>query len=322
MTFDQAANALADAGAQEAAETAAASPELGHHATPAEAEQAAVPTPGEDTDLGGATEPFTSPDVEADSFTGSDFNPDLLPDELQPGWKQLQGSYTRKTQELADQRKAMEALGSEEELKTAAEFYRSLQDPDYLKNFYDELGSVVQELGLVEAPVDPEAAEPVAPQLSPELAALAESEPELAPLAQQLTAIQSRIDSFEKQQAEERQALEEERLLMGQAQEIDRMVQVVREEHPDYSDDDWQAIYDRAVAFDGNVLKAAELFEADRNRIIESYIAAKPVPHAVTPTKGGAVVTEDEPVAVHTLDDAQRAAEAYISANDLAEFTG
>jgi len=324
MTFDQASAALSESGAQDAADSAAASPALGASATPAE-QAAETPTPGEGTAPEGATE-FTSPDVEGDSFTGSDFNPDLLPPELQDGWKSLQGDYTRKTQELAEQRKAIEALGSQEELEQAREFYTSLQDPEYLKAFYGELGGVLDELGLREAPAAAESAAPetpVAPELSPELAQIAQSDPELAPFLQDFASMKSRLDQFEEQQAEREQALQEERQLMDQAAEIDRMVQVVREDHPDYGDDDWTAIYDRAVAFDGDVLKAAELYAADQDRIIKDWVAKKQQPPpSVQPESGAAVVTEDEPEALRTLDDAQAAAEAFIQANDLSEFGG
>jgi hypothetical protein len=321
MTFDQAAAELSASGAQDAADSAASSPELGAFATPAE-QAAAVPTPGEETAPEEQT-PFTSSDVPEDSFTGSDFNPDLLPPELQDGWKSLQGDYTRKTQELAEQRKALEQLGSPEELQQAREFYQSLQDPEYLKAFYGELGGVLDELGLREAPAaDEDVTPPPAVELPPELAQVAQQDPELAPLVEQFTSMQQRLDKFEKQQAEREQALAEERQLMTQAAEIDRMVQVVRTDHPDYGEDDWQAIYDRAVAFDGDVLKAAELYEADRSRIIEGYLAQKQTPHQVTPQSGAAVVTEDEPTELKTLDQAQDAAEAFIQANDLSEFAG
>jgi hypothetical protein len=100
------------------------------------------------------------------------------------------------------------------------------------------------------------------------------------------------------------------------------MVQVVREENPNYGDDDWQAIYDRAVALDGDVLKAAELYKADTDRIIASYLQSKPVPNAVQPTPGAGTVTEDEGEEPTTLEDADKAAQAFIRANDLSEWGG
>src|SRR5439155_1525580 len=112
--------------------------------------------PGEEAPTPGSTE-FEAAASTEESFMGSDFNPDLLPDELKPGFKQLQAAFTQKTQSIAEQRKALEELGDPEALKTAHELYTSLQDPEYLKSFYSELGSVVRELGLVEDPAAPEA---------------------------------------------------------------------------------------------------------------------------------------------------------------------
>ncbi len=327
MTFDEAAAALQDSGQQEASQEA--SPELGHHAT-AEEQAAATPTPGEVTPPETTTpeqdaEVFSTPEGE-DSFMGEDFNPDLLPDELKPGFKQLQAEWTRKTQSLAEQRKALEELGSPEELQQAREFYQSLQDPEYLQAFYGELGGVLEELGLspeqAAAVVEDQQAQDQSVEPAPELAQLAQTDPELAPFVEKFTAMEQRLNQFEQQQSEREQAMVQERQLMAEAAEIDRMVQAVREDHPEYGDDDWQSIYDRAVAVDGDVLRAAELYEADKSRIIEGYLSQKPVPHAVTPTTGGDVVTEDEPAELKTLDDAQAAAQAYIDANDLSEWGG
>lgn len=260
---------------------------------------------------------------------GTDFNPDLLPDELKPGFKQLQAAFTQKTQTLAEERKALEALGDPESLKLASEFYASLQDPEYLKSFYNELGPIVQELGLVEAPAAPtdgavpaEQPAPTPAELPAELQALVASDPELAPLAERFAGMEQRLAEFEQSQVQERQALAEERQVMAEAAEIDRMVQVVREEHPEYNESDWQAIYDRSVAYDGNVLQAAEMYAADQARIVQDWINRKEAPQAVTPTSGAGTVTEGEHEAPKTLEDAQIQAEAYLAANDLAEFAG
>src|SRR4051812_10182767 len=105
MTFDQAAAAISEATAADPEFTPGITEPLpvAEPATPPD--QAAEPTPGEQPDPG-ATEPEADASVE-DSFMGSDFNPDLLPDELKPGFKQLQGEWTRKTQSLAEERKAL-----------------------------------------------------------------------------------------------------------------------------------------------------------------------------------------------------------------------
>lgn len=329
MTFDQAQAAMQEAVASDPEFTpglpADPSPQQADLQTSGEPE----PTPGEVTDAPdpGATE-FSSPESE-DSFMGADFNPDLLPEDLQPGFKQLQAAFTRKTQELAEQRKAFESLGEADDLRQAKEFYDSLQDPDYLKAFYKELGGVVQEMGLVDdAPVAPEpAAEPVAPELPAELRTLAESDPELQPFLDRFSQMEQRLQTFEQAQQEREQALADERALMSQAAEIDRQVQAVREQHPEYGDEDWQAIYDRAVAFDGDVLQAAQAFQADHDRIISSYLAQKQAgPPAPLPNAGTVTEATEEDLSELTpqekMDRADRAAQAYLDANDLNDFVG
>jgi len=299
-------------------------------------DQAAQPTP-EVEPTPGATE-FESADSDEDSFMGNDFNPDLLPDELKPGFKQLQAAFTKRTQEVAEQRKQFEEFGDPERIRQSLDLYDNLQNPEYLQSFHAELGNVLQEMGLspaeaaaaaqdtIDAATD--SAPSAAPELAPDLAKLVESDPEMAPLASEMAKLQAELKSFRDEQANERQALEDERLLMAQANEIDRQVQVVKEAHPDYKDDDWSAIYERAVYYDGNVIKAAELFEADRARIIAEWTAAKPVPAGVTPLPGGGTVTEPVEEDLSDLtpkeqyDRADAAAQAYLAANDAQEFTG
>jgi hypothetical protein len=330
MTYEEAAASISEAVKNDPEFTPGAPDPLEHPAPAAEAPAAEAPAPTPDQEAAPTPEvetpatDFESPEGEP-SFMEGDFNPDLLPVELQPGWKQLQGAFTRKTQELAEQRKTFEELGDPDALRQAQEFYESLQDPEYLKNFYSELGQVVREMGLVpaEEAVAPEAPPAEAPsvELPAELKQIVDSDPELQPFVDRFAQMEQRLNAFEQAAQEERQALENERLLMDQAAEIDRMVGAVREQHPEYNDDDWQAIYDRAVAFDGDVLKAAELFQADRDRIIQSWVAQKTAAPAAPLPGAGAVTesTEQEPL---TLDQADKAAQAYLDANDLSEFTG
>lgn len=327
MTFDQAAAAIQDSVKTDPEFTPGLPADL-----PTQDQAADTPTPGDAAaapDAEASTD-FATPDVE-ESFMGGDFNPDLLPDELKPGFKQLQAQWTRKTQELAEQRKGLEGLGDPDELRTAHEFYTSLRDPEYLKNFYQELGSVVQEMGLIEAPADgeqPAQEQPQQPAIPGELQQLIDSDPELKPLAGTLSAMQQRLDQFEAQFAAREQALAEEQKMMADAYQIDQMVQAVREAHPNYNDSDWQAIYDRAHAVNGNVIEAAERYEADKARIISEWTAQKQATPASTPLPGAGTVAEasgedlSDLSPKEVMDRADAAAQAFLAANDLTEFTG
>src|SRR6185312_3269254 len=83
-------------------------PDPGFAANPPVPEQAAPAAPEGQPAPESATLFETPAESEGDTFDGGKFNPDLLPDELQPGWKQLQAAFTQRTQELAEQRKQFE----------------------------------------------------------------------------------------------------------------------------------------------------------------------------------------------------------------------
>ena len=323
MTFDQAAAEISGAVASDPEFTPGIPADLPQADAPAADQSADAPTPGEETPDPGATE-FASTEAAEDSFMEGDFNPDLLPDELKPGFKQLQAAFTRKTQELAEQRKQFEGIDLDE-MRQAHDFYNSLRDPEYLKNFYQELGAVVRELDPEAVPAaEVEQAQETAPAEVPaDLQSLIDRDPDLQPLAQQFSAMQQRLDAFEQQQAEREAALAEERQLMDDAAQIDRMVQAAREQYPNWVDEDWQAVYDRAIALDGDVTRAAELYAADQDRIIQSWLAKKQAtPASVAPAAGAGTISESETQESMSLDDADKAAQAYLRANDMEEFLG
>lgn len=77
------------------------------------------PEPSASPELEGSDQPSGDGD-EAESFATS-FNPDELPEEIRPRYQQMQADYTRKTQELARQRK---------EAEQAQEIFDALLDPE------------------------------------------------------------------------------------------------------------------------------------------------------------------------------------------------
>lgn len=290
-------------------------------------EQAAAPsTPTGQTEV----QPET-PDTPS-LFEGSQVNPDELiaaNPELAPLVKQLQGVFTQKTQEVAEQRKQFEQYGEPEAVQSAVELYQSLQDPEYLQAFHGELTQVLESMGLSPAEASAQAAQQIAesqqpaaaPELTPDLQQLVQSDPELAPIAKMIAEQRAELQSFKDQQAAREQALEQERYQMALAGEIDRMDRLVRESHPEYSEDDMNAIYERASFYDGNVLQAAEMFEADRSRIIEGYLSQKQGAASTAPVEGAGTVTAPVQEDLATLNDAQAAAEAWLSANDATDLS-
>jgi len=288
----------------------------------------------------GLTDPQVQPETPAPTpepetpnlFEGEPVNPDDLVaahPELAPLVKQLQGAFTRKTQDLAAKAKQFEEFGDPDQVAAALELHTNLRNPEYLQAFHRELGGVLQEMGLSPAEAaevareitTEQAAGPTAPQLSPELQALVNSDPELRPFAERHAALEQRMAEFEASQAQREQALEQQRFEMAMAGEIQRQDQEIRSAHPEYSEEDFNAIYERASFYDGNLLQAADQFEADKARIISAWVAQKAaVPTAAQPSPGAGTVSEPEHEGPRTLDDAQRQAEAWLQANEAQDL--
>lgn len=242
-----------------------------------------------------------------DTFDGGQFNPDELPAELQPGWKQLQAAFTQKTQALAEQQRQLEALGDLESLQQAAELYNRIADPSYWPQLHAELAEAMEQYGLTPAEAAQVAAEAREPELPADLAQL-EGDPELAPLLQHTREIQARLDAFEQMQAE-REAMEEaertHEMLVG---ELMRQANAIRQARPDYSDDDMDAIMQLSSFHNGNLIAAQHAYEEAVQRRIAQYFAGKQAASsepAVQPPAGAGVESSQEDLP-ETLEDAEK----------------
>lgn len=250
-------------------------------------------------------------------FEGEQVNPDTLPLELQPLAKQLQAAFTRKTQELAQQRTQLESLGSFDELTQAAELYRNLQDPGYLKEFHSELSRALEAQGLSPGQARAEAARQIegstAPtaNLSDQLARLRD-DPELAPIAEGFQALQSRLDSFEQQNTERLEAEQLAYAQMALAGEIQRQEMAIKQSNPHYDAGDIDAIHELSAFFDGNLFHAQQRYEQIVNSRLERYLATKQAP---VPSSGpvGGTGTSEIPTAPRDLQEAYRAALGHLA---------
>lgn len=215
-----------------------------------------------------------------DTFDDGTFNPDQLPPELQPGWRQLQAAFTRKTQELAEQRKQFEALGDVDPnvLPTAVELYNRIQDPHSWVQLHQELGQLMEHYGLAPVSEHPEqpAAQPEAPALPEGLA----DDPELAPLLQHVQQLQARLDQFESSSQERAMQAEAERQQAEFMAEINRQESAIRQMNPEYADKDIDRIYELAVYHEGDLMQAAQSYEAMKQDAIAAYLASKSGAHA------------------------------------------
>jgi hypothetical protein len=249
-----------------------------------------------------------------DTFDAGQFNPDTLPPELQPGWKQLQAAYTQKTQELAEQRRQLEGIDPAQ-AQEAIQLYQALQDPNYLREFYTELSEVLGEgTSTTEAAPAPEAN----PAVSDTLAAL-KADPELAPVAEQLSQLQAELQSMKDAQAAEREAAELANWQMAMAGEIQRQEAVLikdgldEKKHLPY-------VHDIAGAYEGNLLEAANVFQRIRQEAISEYLNGKQVVEPGVAPAPGASQTSEVPTTPQDLDEGLRAALMHAHQAGLTEL--
>jgi hypothetical protein len=269
-----------------------------------------------------ATEPA------ADTFDEGQFNPDLLPPELQPGWKQLQGAFTRKTQELAERQKTLEEQASQFEgidpsaAREALELYTNLQDPSYLVQFHSELSAALQaQQGLSPAQADAEAARRMedasGATVSDSLSAL-RSDPELAPVADELTQLRTMVQQMQADREAERAQQYEVQRQMAIAGEQIRQEAVLVEQG--FNAKQLKRVHELSPAFGGNLLQAAEAFRAIREDALTDFVAQKGAVDVGVGALGGTQTTSVVPTQVETLDQGLEAALEHLRQAGITNF--
>jgi hypothetical protein len=197
----------------------------------------------------------------ADSFTRLD--PNTLPAEVRPYYESMQGDYTRKTQEVAQVRQLQEELGLDETgLRSAAELYSALQDPQQLVSFYNELTSALEANGLSPAQAAAAATEHIQGATQPG------EDPELMdPEDRRIAAVEAKLAAFEQQQAQADAQRQREAQQMAFVAEMNRQEQLVKETYPSWTQEDIDMVY--AASGGGQI----SLMEAASN--IAAYTASK-----------------------------------------------
>ncbi len=226
------------------------------------------------------TEPSAESEPE-DTFDGGAFNPDQLPPELQPGWRQLQAAFTRKTQELAEERRQLDSqlasLGDAEQVQQAMELFTAMQDPRNWVQLHEELSTAMQQYGLTPAQADQAAAEALAQQQepgTPDLTGLSD-DPDLAPLANSVQAMQQRLEAFEQQQQQALMARQAELEQQQHFNELMHQVNQIQQSNPTYDEDDITSILELSSFYNGDLARAQERYEAGIQRRLGRYLAGK-----------------------------------------------
>lgn len=265
---EQAIQALSDAGRSEfggeeqATQPATTAPE-------GETQPAAEPE--------GQPEAQVAPEpTEPETFDGGKFNPEELPPELLAVYKEMQGAFTRKTQELAEQRQQFEALGDPEALQQAVELYDRISDPQNWGQLHSELSAAMREMGMTPAEAEAAATEAIVDAQTPAAPDFSEiDDPALEPLARQLQEMQARLDSVEAARQQELANQEAERQYIQAITEMQRQEAAIREAHPEWDDAKIEAAYQMSSFFNGNLAQGAARLEQLLASERELYLAQK-----------------------------------------------
>jgi hypothetical protein len=279
---DQAAQALA--GAIEADNAGQASP-----AVP-EAPQAQPNQPA----AAGQPASQESP-AQPDSFTDLDAALQALPDEAQhlvrERFNQMQGDYTRKTQEVSSLR---------QEAEQAIEFVQQLQsDPNFALEVRNEISTALEQAGY-----SPQEAEAEANRQVVEAAQGGDDEFG-DPVAQKVQELEQKLAAWEAEQ-----------LTQQLENEFDRQDVAVRQSNPNWREEDMQHVYALSYATNGNLIQAAELYKKEQERLIADFLATKQTSSANTPSIPGTTGSaQQQPEQFESLLDPRlsRAAEAMLS---------
>jgi len=193
--------------------------------------------------------------------------------------RELTGDYTRKTQELASQR---------QEAEQAMQFLQALNsDPQFASQVLDQLQHNLATAGYQVAPDDYEVDE-YGQQVEPD------------PYAQELTELQNW-----------RAQMESQWLDANLAANLDRQLSVIQSQHQDWTDDDIQEVIDLGFATNGDLMKAADQYQAVQDRALTRYLEKKGsvnTPAAVPPGSPA----QQEPFQPKTEKELRAAAMDYV----------
>lgn len=224
--------------------------------------------------------------VEPESFTK--FNPNDLPEELQPFYRSMQADYTKKTQEIAEIRRQQSAFSDSgvdpKDALEAAQFFATLDsDPYAAAEFVQNMQARLEQMGI---------GQQVSEDFAPDNVGYEGLPPELAQELQEMRDFRESV------------LLDQERnMIMA---ELETQEQQIRVANPHYNDDDIETIYNLAYAYDGNLAAAADQYHSMQQRLLGNYLQNKQVPVGATSTPSGPSTTL--PREFMSLDDAHKAA--------------
>jgi hypothetical protein len=238
------------------------------------------------------------------------FNPDELPEELLPAWRQMQAAFTPRLQQAAAINKRFEELGGEDTVQQAVDLYTRISDPQSWPELYEELYRAMEASGFEFE--DPTSSAPGG-AVAPGLGQLPVDDPDLAPIIQQMEQLRSRsdeqqllIDRFYAEQDIHRQMAEEELRQTQYLSNMQRQVVAIRQANPHYTDDDMRAVVELGSFYNDDLGLAQQRFEDIVASRLDRYFEAKKAgaPASVQPPTGAGVLSDEDKRPI-TLADAE-----------------
>lgn len=255
------------------------------------------------------TPEVTAPQVEAgtteesDSFTSFDEALlSTLPPEaravVENTKKSLQGDYTRKMQEIAEQRKQFaqfEGLDPDLARQSVEYVTRLSNDPQFLVQAYENMREALEQAGLSPQEASNQAAATVQAQVD------YDDDDDESVVSPQLEARLARLEEWE-------QKVEQERYQSYLANEALRQEQIIRTENPTYGDDDIGNIVELAWSTGGNLIQAGQKYSVMRDYFARQLLDQKSsVPSTLDPAPANQVAAE-APHKFESLEEAHKAA--------------
>lgn len=248
-----------------------------------------------------ATAPEGGPEAEGQSAeeSFSRLDPNSLPDEMLPYYRSMQADYTRKTQELAEQRAqyaALEQYGGVETATQALQWVESLQNPDNALALHRDLTQALVERGYDVGTAQQIAGQQVQQAQAEEMDGFEDTSVQ----DPRVDELQAKLDQFEQWAAQREQAEFENRL---QA-EMDRQEAELVRANPHYTDADLEAIYNLAHSTGFDLSAANQQYQAIQSHLLAGYIERK---GTVAPGIAGVPATgsADQPQSFQGLNDPQ-----------------
>lgn len=196
------------------------------------------------------------PAEEVGSFTDINAALDALPDEaraiVEQRLHQMQGDYTRKTQEASELRR---------EAEQAIQFVQELQtNPNFALQVHQEIAEALEASGYSPQEASDEAARQVTEAVSEGVGDLESDDP-----------IVQELEELKSWRAEQ----EARQLQLEMENEFDRMDVAVRQAYPDFSEDDMSHVYALSYATGGDLEAAASAYKQEIDRIVQVYLDKK-----------------------------------------------